>query len=184
MGKDREVGKDRGSDGTGGGMELNPQEVATCCRIAMALMGGRGGPRFSQVRLETLFVRDGDFLYDLAREMSREIGGIMARYHEIKRDNEASNRENAAKRRLRSEAVVVASDVVDVMRHLSTNYPERWQYFQKMIAKQTLRQIVRRSDGATGPVIRDGIEWCSSRVEQVIGAGRLETLLTFRSTMP
>lgn len=163
---------------------MNAQEVATCCRISVGLMGGGDrGPGWAQVNMGALFVRDGDFLYDLAREMAREGEGIVERWGEIQRDNQISDSENSARRRLRSEALVVAGEVIDVMRHLEKSRRDRYQWFHKMIKKQTLRQIMRGVNVGDRGVVRASILWCSAHVEAVVGVERLDVLLTLRRAM-
>jgi len=163
---------------------MESQEVATCCRIAWALSsGGDRGPGLSQVKLDTLFVRDFDFMMDLAKDLAKGIGEINAEFHRIRQDNKNSAEENVEKRRARSAAVSVASDVVDVMRHLKNSHEARWQYFEKMIKKQTLRQIVRSSRGGDGLIIAGSIGWCADYISGAIGEERLEVLLTMRTIM-
>ena len=163
---------------------MTNQEIATCCRIAWALSTGGGrGPGLSQVKLDTLFVRDFDFMMDLAKDLAKGIGEVNAEFHRIRQDNKASAEENVEKRRARAAAVAVASDVVDIMRHLKNNHSARWQYFEKMINKQTLRQIVRGTRGGDGLLIADSIAWCSDYISGAIGEARLEALLTMRTIM-
>lgn len=165
-------------------MEVTAQEIATCCRLGGMLMGdGRMGPGLAQVNMETMFVRDADFFYELAQEMAGKMGDVYSQYHELRRANEESNAENAAKRKARSEAIEIASDVVDVCRHLMRHHRERWQSFEKMIRKQTLRQIVRRDKKRGAALIASDIEWCSTYILDRIGAERLEKLLTLRAIM-
>lgn len=162
---------------------MNAQEVATCCRVAWRLMGGKDrGPGLSQVKADTLFVRDGDFMYELALELAREMGksGVSELWAELMASEKQSNEENAEARRRRSEALVVASDVVDVMRGLRRDYPERWGFWKKMIAGQTLRQIERRTEKRLRPVMRASIAWISGAIEAKIGEEGLEKLLTLR----
>lgn len=162
---------------------MNAQEIATCCRLSWMLMAGSGGPRFAQVNVETLFVRDADFMVDLARDMADRWSDVSVRFGEIAEANRVAAEENASRRRLRSEALLVASDVVDVMRSLRRNHEYKWRMFQKMIGKQTLRQIVRRSKDRSGESIAEDIGWCSGEILRVVGEERLETLLTLRSIM-
>lgn len=162
---------------------LEAQEVATCCRMGAALMGGREGPRFAQVSMDTLFVRDADFMTDLARDLARDVGSVYATLWHLVRDNREANEENAARRRARSEAVQIASDLVDVMRSIRKKHPERWRMFQKMIGKQTLRKIVRGSKDRDSRSIRLDVEWCAAEIERAVGGARLEKLLTLRNEM-
>ncbi len=160
---------------------MEAQEVATCCRGSWSLMAGREGPRFAQVSLDTLFVRDQEFMEDLARDMAKNMIEVGMGVGEMMADNKRANNENAEKRRLRGEALKVASDVVDVMRHLRKCEPHRWAMFQKMIRKQTLRQIVRREKTRNSMSIAEDIQWCSDYIVGVVGAERLEILLTLRA---
>lgn len=163
---------------------MEPQEVASCCRMGAGMMaGGRLGPRLAQVRMDTLFVRDGEFLYDVAMDMASEWSKVGSWWLELKRANELSDRENGAVRRMRSEALVIASELVDVMRHLQKNHPERWQAFEKMVRKQTVRKIMRRVKKEDRGVVRGSILWCAQYIERQVGADRLERLLTLRSEM-
>lgn len=164
-------------------MELSSQEVATCCRLAWTLMSGSGGPQFSQVKMDTLFVRDMDFWRGLAEEMYGKLSDVSAHVAELREANEKSNAENIEKRRLRGEAVAVADDVVHVMRKVQQERPEAWRMFEMMIKKQTLRQIVRRVKSRDSASIAADIGWCSSRISGTIGAARLEVLLTLRAAL-
>ena len=164
-------------------MEL--QEVATCCRMSVRLMGsgGSGGPGWAQVNIDTMFVRDSDFLMDLARDLVSEDGDVMSRWMELRRENMLSDRENVALRHARSEAVSVASDVVDVCRHIEKNYPRRWALFAKMLKKQTVRKIMRGVKVKERLLAKEDLAWCGDRIIEVIGAERLERLLTLRNEM-
>lgn len=167
-------------------MELSAQEIATCCRLAWMLMSGAGGPRYAQVRMDTLFVRDMAFWMSLADEMygkmaSMEIVG--GRIAELREANEKSNAENAAKRRLRAEALVVADDVVHAMRKTERERPEAWRMFHFMIEKQTLRKIVRKCKDRHGASIAADIGWCAGQIERAVGAPRLDVLLTLRQAL-
>jgi hypothetical protein len=133
--------------------------------------------------MDTLFVRDSDFMLDLAREFAREMDGVMSHYGELVRANDAANAENVVLRHARSEAVKVASDVVDVMRHLSIHWPKRWASFLKMVKKQTVRKIVRGVKKGDRGVVKGDIEWCAWYIRKQIGEARLEALLTLRSEL-
>ena len=168
----------------GKGIGLEPQEVASACRFGVALMGdGRIGPGWAQVNVDTLFVRDGDFLYDLAKQMVREGEDVLVRWLELRRDNALADNENAARRRLRSEAVVVASEVVDLCRHIERNYPRRWAVFSKMLKKQTVRKIMRGVAVKDRMLAKEDIGWCAAFIVRGVGEDRLEKLLTLRSEM-
>ena len=166
--------------------DLSAQEVATCCRLSWMLMSGSGGPRFAQVRMDTLFVRDMAFWMSLADEMYGKMAsmGVQgSRIADLRRANEASNAENAEKRRLRAEAVSVADDVVHAMRHVGRERPEAWRMFEMMIKKQTLRKIVRKTRDRDGASIAADIGWCSSHIVGAVGVSRLELLLTLRQAL-
>lgn len=173
-------------DRMGSGM-LNVSEVVTCCRLSLMLMGagGRDGPRLAQVNLATLFVRDGDFLYDLAREIAKEMqwGGVSDVYAELHRNNRVSDGENVAMRKLRSDAIAVASDVVDVMRHLEKVRSDRWEYWKILMKKQTLRRVMREVSKSDRAVARSALSWCGDRFEELVGTERLEILLTLRRAL-
>jgi len=163
---------------------MEPQEIASLCRMSSAMMGdGRIGPGLAQVNMDTMFVRDGDFFYDLAVEMAGELGDVYSHYHELRRGNEASNDEEATKRRMRSEAVKIASELVDVMRHIERGWPERWQTFQMMIRKQTLNKIVRKRKDRAASVLRSDVEWCARAIERHLGVEKLDRLLTIRADL-
>ncbi len=160
------------------------QEVATCCRMSAQMMGGEvRGPGWAQVKLDTLFVRDSDFIHDLAKDLAKSWGEVGRMWWEIKEANKLSAEENAKLRRLRSDAVGVASDMIAAMRHLRTHHPRRWASFEKMIKKQTVRKIMRGVKAADRGVVRSDIEWCAWYIKQAVGDDRLEKLLTLRAEM-
>jgi hypothetical protein len=164
-------------------MEL--QEVATCCRMSVRIMGSGsgGGPGWAQVNVDTMFVRDGDFLYDLAKEMVREGKDVVSIWAELRRDNKLADAENVSLRRARSEAASVASDVVDLLRGIEKKYPRRWAVFQKMIKKQTVRKIMRSIATGDRLLAKEDLDWCKRYIVAGIGAERLERLLTLRDEM-
>jgi ATPase subunit of ABC transporter with duplicated ATPase domains len=165
-------------------MDLTHQEVATCCRMGVVLgSDSRLGPGLAQVNMDTMFVRDADFLMELAQEMAGKLGDVYSQYWELKRANDAANEENAEKRKARTEALEVAVNVVHAMRSLKRDYPKRWQYWEKMVKKQTLRQIVRRSKEASGTEIAADIAWCSDYIRRRVGDRALEKLLTLRAIL-
>jgi len=163
---------------------MNAQEIATCCRLTLTLMGGQErGPGWAQVNLSTLFVRDADFIHDLAMDLARSAGEVGQWWWRIRRDNELSEAENGVYRRLRTEAVAVAGELIDVIRHLQRNHPRRWDNFEKMVRKQTVRQITRKTKKGDRYLVRDDIRWCAAYIEEKLGPERLEKLLTLRAEM-
>lgn len=163
---------------------MNAQEIATCCRLSLTLMGGQErGPGWAQINMDTLFVRDSDFVYDLAMDLARSAGEVGRWWWEIRRDNALSDSENARERRIRTEAVGVAGELIDIIRHLQRNHPKRWASFEKMVRKQTVNKIMRRVARADRYLVRDEIRWCAEYIEQRLGSERLEKLLTLRAEM-
>ena len=163
---------------------MEVQEVVTCCRMSGGLAaGGTLGPRLAQVKMDTLFVRDDAFFMSMADELGGKLAKVSSHFVELKRANAASEAENVALRRARSEAVGVAFDVVDVCRHMEHMWPERWGNFKKMLKKQTLRKVMRSVSAKDRRLVEEHIRWCANYIRNQVGDDRLEKLLTLRSEM-
>lgn len=152
---------------------LTVQQVATCVRVSLWLWGGHVGPGWSQLNVDTIFVRDEAFLLSLAAEIRVDAGEL------FRVDREASV-EAGEKRRARGEALRVAEIVCGLVARLRKNHGDRWGFFEKMVKGQTLTQVSRSVKRIDRGLARASCAWCAGRFREVIGDVELERLLTFR----
>lgn len=157
-------------------VSLSVQQVATCVRVSLFLWGGAVGPRFSELGLDTIFVRDEWFFKQLARDLRLPAA-------ELYRLNKEANEENIRLRRLRAEALVVAEEVCGAVAFVRKNYLDRWQFFEKMVKGQTVRQISRALGRGSERRVADACSWCAGAISERVGAERMDCLLTFRDNV-
>lgn len=155
------------------GESLSVQQVATCVRVSLWLWGGNVGPKFSALGLDTIFVRDEWFFKQLARDLRLPAA-------ELYRLNREANEENVRLRKLRAEALIVAEEVCGAVAFVRKNYLDRWQFFEKMVRGQTVRQVSRSLGRGSESRVVDACNWCAEAISGRVGAARLDCLLTFR----
>lgn len=147
-------------------------EVATAVRFAFYLWAGKVGPKEFGNGLGNYLVRDMDFFVSLAKEIKEEGLDLFA-------EHKARTEEELKRRKLRSNCVEIAEEILAVVSHLR-KHDHRWPLFENCVNKQTPRAVARRQKDRAEWSVLDDLAAVAGIIENRVGPEKIETMLTFR----
>lgn len=152
----------RGSAGFEEMDEIKPHHLANAIRRSLAQFKGKIGPKFAQVNLDLLFVRNEEFFRDLAEDM--EIEWWL--------------------RLIKDEAKPTDPELISIMQEILWHYSRlrklhtyRSEPLARMVKGETLRKVMRNSPGRVSISVMEDLDFCLDYLVKNVGKSSLYRLI-------